>query len=275
MERPPWLSQNMSLEIPNIARVYDYLLGGDHNLPVDWELVEKIKVVYPDIALAAQVNRAFLRRVVRFLALQGIDQFLDIGSGLPTVGNVHEIAQQINPDTRIAYVDFDPVVVQQSRDILALDEVQHSTVIQGDIREPATILNHPDVTRLIDFRQPIALLLVAVLHYVVDDTALAQIVAAFREHMAPGSYIAICHGTYDDMPAEIVMQLEMLSRSSNAQIRVRSHAQIAALFAGFDLLPPGLVKAPLWYPEGPLDLWLDAPERPGLLAGVARKPPSA
>src|SRR5215218_6066853 len=167
MSRPRDLLSEPDIERPSPARIYDYLLGGYHNFEVDRVVAGKFRKALPDMPLYMQANRAFLRRVVRYLLDSGIDQFLDIGSGIPTVGNVHEAAQAINPTACIVYVDIDPVAVRQSEEIL-MDNA-NATVIQGDLRQPETILEHPDVQRFLDFDKPVAVLLMAILLFVTDD----------------------------------------------------------------------------------------------------------
>lgn len=158
---------DISSDTPSVARMYDYLLGGFHNFAIDREAAERVKRIYPDIALGMQANRAFLRRVVNFLLARGIDQFLDIGSGIPTVGNVHEVAERINPAARIVYVDSDPMAVAHGEVILQGNT--HATVIQADARRPEKILNDPKVKYLLDFQRPVGVLIVALLHFIPDD----------------------------------------------------------------------------------------------------------
>ncbi len=196
--------QDDELDRPNAARIYDYLLGGDQNFTADRAAAEHVLDNYPDAALAARANRAFLRRAVAVLAGQGIDQFLDIGSGLPTVGNVHEVARRVNPRARVVYVDNDPVAVRYSRELLAEEGegARGVAAIEADLRDPAAILDHPETRRLLDLRRPLGLLLVAVLHFVPDDAEARRALCAFREIIAPGSYVVISHATLDGLPAD-------------------------------------------------------------------------
>ena len=161
MERPSWAPEDIDLERPSVARVYDFYLGGSHNFAVDRELGRRVIETFPLLPKTLQENRAFLRRAVRFCVEAGIRQFLDIGSGIPTVGNVHEVAQQVDPTIKVVYVDIDPVAVAHSRAILKGNE--YATAIRADFRQPEVILSHPELQRLIDLRQPVALLLVALL----------------------------------------------------------------------------------------------------------------
>jgi len=264
------------LDRPNAARIYDYLLGGAQNLTADRAAAEHVLDNYPDAALAARANRAFLRRAVAVLASQGIAQFLDIGSGLPTVGNVHEVAQRVNPTARVVYVDNDPVTVRYSRELLAEEQEEEGArgvaVIEADLRDPAAILDHPETRRLLDRRRPLGLLLVAVLHFILDDDEARHAVRAFREALAPGSYVVLSHGTLDGLPADVIARFEAIYRRSTNPTIARSRARIAALFEGLDVVEPGIVPTPLWRPDAARDPLADEPVRAGILAGVGRTP---
>jgi SAM-dependent methyltransferase len=261
IQRPP------GDEGPNIARVYDYLLGGSHNFAADRASAEEFLARWPDARETMRVNRAFLGRAVRHLAGQaGIRQFLDIGSGIPTMGNVHEIARQAAPSTRVVYADNDPVVVLHSRAILGRDE--HAAAIEADLRRPGEILAHPDLQNMLDLSQPVALLLVAVLHFFPDDDDPAALVAGLRDALAPGSYVVISHGTTDAQPGHVADAMGHYARTT-APFQPRSHPEILRFFDGFDLAEPGLVRAPLWRPDDPRDT--GNPERAAAYAGAGRK----
>lgn len=260
----------MSQDKPNPARMYDYYLGGYHNFEIDRQVAEKVIEVYPDAPRVAQANRAFLRRVVRFLLERGIDQFLDLGSGIPTVGNVHEVAQQADPTARVVYVDIDAVAVAQSQSILQGN--CQTIAIQADIRQPAEILNDPKVRQLLDFDRPLAVLLNAVLHFVPDDAEAHAVVRTIRDALVPGSYVAISHSTYEEAPPEIVEQIDRLYADSTNPSRTRTRAQIEVFFRGLDVVEPGVVHLPRWRPEGPDDVFFDSPERSLVLGGVGRLP---
>jgi len=252
---------------PSAARIYDYMLGGYHNFEVDRVVAEKMIAVHPDVCLGARANRAFLRRAVTFLVESGIDQFLDLGSGIPTVGNVHEAAQAINPATRVVYVDIDPVAVSHSKTMLK--ENPKATAIRADVRQIDTILEAPEVCQLLDFEQPMAVLLVTVLHYVIDDERAYEIMDTLHQALAPGSYIAIAHSV-DEIESPGRQELRRLfGRASST--RNRSEEQIAKFFDGFELVEPGQVHTPLWRPEGPDDIYFDRPEQAFTMAGVARR----
>ncbi len=268
--------QDEELDRPNVARIYDYLLGGEQNFTADRAAAEHVLDNYPDAALAARANRAFLRRAVAFLAGQGIDQFLDIGSGLPTVGNVHEVARRINPRARVVYVDNDPVAVRYSRELLAEGQEEEGArtvaVIEADLRDPASILDHPTTRHLLDRRRPLGLLLVAVLHFIPDDDAARRAVRAFREALAPGSYVVISHATLDGLPADTIARFEAIYRRSTNPTIARPRARIEALFEGLDVVEPGIVLTLLWHPDAARDPLVDEPGRAAVLAGVGRTP---
>jgi hypothetical protein len=244
--------------VPSPARIYDYFLGGKDNYPADREVAEQVLAIAPVTRAVVRDNRAFLRRVVRFLAREaGVRQFVDLGSGLPTQGNVHEVAQAIAPDSRVVYVDNDAMVVSHGRALLAGDS---TVAIQADLREPETVLGNPEVRRLIDFDQPVALLLVAILHFIPDDQDPLGIVARFRDGLPAGSHLAISHGTRDvpvrpDLSAEAMAEMgakvERLYRQTTAFMVTRTRAQVERFFDGFDLVDPGVVEIQRWRPEGP------------------------
>ena len=257
-------------ERPSAARIYDYLLGGYHNFEIDREVAKRFIEILPRAPLIMRANRAFVRRVVRFLEGQGIDQFLDIGSGIPTVGNVHEIAQEINPSARVVYVDLDPVAVRHGEEILR--ENANTAVIEGDVREPQAILNHPEVSRLLDLGKPTAVLLTSVLLFLTDDDEAYRVVRTLRDALVPGSYLAISRATTEGASPEQVEEGRRLYAAAGSPIKLRSRAQIEKFLAGLDLVEPGLVYLPLWRPEGPDDLYYDQPQQAGNLGAVGRKP---
>ena len=268
---PDWVPAGVDTRRANIARLYDYLLGGSHNFLADQDVGRALAAVEPEVRAIARANRAFLLRAVRFLGTAGIDQFLDIGSGIPTVGNVHEVAQQANPDARVVYADIDPVAIAHSRTILAGRE--NAAIIEGDLREPEKILAHGDTRRLIDFSQPAGLLLVSVLHYVADADDPWGAVATLRDALAPGSYLVVCHGTTEGKPSVVQAANKVFNRSVATQSHARSRGEIMRLFGDFELLEPGLVHIPLWRPDFPTDVPED-PSKFWCLAGVAQKPVS-
>ncbi len=260
------------LERPNPARIYDYALGGDANFTADRAAFDALSAVCPDIAPAARANRAFLRRAVTFLAQAGVDQFLDIGAGLPTVGNVHTLAQAISPEARVVYVDNDPVAVRYSRQLLDRDKVPHAAAIEADLRDPAAILAHPRARRLLDLSRPIALILAAVLHFIPDDDAALGAVRDLTAALPVGSYMVISHATYDGASPETLAQFTRLYEASTHPLGFRSRAQLAPFFDGFELVSPGIVFTPAWRPDGSPSPFTAEPERAAVLAGVGRKP---
>jgi len=257
-------------DTPSPARMYDYFLGGFHNTAADREAAEAVKAVYPDAPLVMRANRAFLRRAVTTLVERGITQFLDLGSGIPTAGNVHEIAQRLHSGVRVAYVDVDPIAVHLSTALLAGNP--DAAVIQADVRQPAVILAHPAVRRLLDLDRPVGMLLMAVLPFVKENAEAYGVVEALREAVAPGSYLALSHHTADNMPPDIAAQTERLYAGTTAPSRYRTRAEIACFFTGLTLVEPGLVYVPLWRPEPLDDLFARRPERSINLAGVGIKP---
>lgn len=264
------LPEDVFASRPSIARMYDYWLGGFHNFEVDRKAAEHATSVWPDMPLVLRANRAFLRRAVRLLSSQGIDQFLDIGSGIPTVGNVHEVAQEANPEARVVYVDLDPVAVAHSRTILR--DNPRAAVIHADARQSEQILHHPELLRLLDLSRPVGILVVSVLHFLTDDADAYQAIRALREAAARGSYLAITHGSGDSLPPEARDQLEQITRATPTPMKYRPRADIARFFEGFELVDPGLVYVSLWRPENPDDLLVSQPERCLGYAGLGRKP---
>lgn len=265
VQRPDWAPDGIDVDRPSAARVYDYYLGGSHNFAVDRELAKQAVQLIPQLPQIMQANRAFLRRAVRFMVDAGVRQFLDLGSGIPTAGNVHEVA---HPDARVVYVDIDPIAVAHSRSILGGD--QHTTVVQADLRQPGQVLADPQLQALLDLDQPVGVLMVAVLHFVADDANPAGIVAGFRDAVVPGSYLAISHGTQESDPQLAVRMLALYARGG-APLTARSREQVEELFAGFELVDPGVVFLPLWRPEA-LQRVNDHPERFSTFAAVGRKP---
>src|SRR6266851_1535930 len=264
-----WREAGVDPTKPSIARVYDYWLGGTHNLVADRELGRRMETLDPRIPAACKANRAFLGRAVQYLAAEaGIRQFIDIGSGIPTAGNVHEVAQQAAPDARVVYADIDPVAVAEGRDLLAGN--RRAAVIQADLRDPAALLSHPQTGRLVDLSEPVGLVLVAVLHFLLDAEEPHALVGQLAGAAAPGSYLVVSHATNEDNP-ELAAAAEQVYNARAADGQARSRAQILRFFGGWELEEPGLVYAPLWRPRAPGDVPRH-PEQFWFLAGMARKP---
>jgi SAM-dependent methyltransferase len=263
-----WTPASVDVERPSAARIYDYLLGGAHNFASDREVAEQALAVRPDLRTQAFANRDFLGRAVEYVAGAGIRQFLDIGSGIPTVGNVHEIARRANPDARVVYVDQDPVAVAHAQAIL--DGDPHTEVIQEDLRGPERILRHPTTLALLDLDEPVAVLLVAILHVIPDSDDPYGIVAALHRAVAPGSYLIVAHGTADEADDEAT-RLQAVSRNTNTPMTLRSRSGVARFFDGWDLVEPGMVWAHQWRPRPDAEQ-TEHQHRAGNLVGVARKP---
>ncbi|MBX6765545.1 MAG: SAM-dependent methyltransferase [Actinomadura rubrobrunea] len=247
--------------------MYDYYLGGKDHYEADRVRAEEAKAADPTLLSTIRANRAFLGRAVRYLAEQGIDQFLDIGTGLPTQQNVHQIAHSVNPDARVVYVDYDEQVVAHARALLARSE--NVRIVQADLRRPREILDHPDTRALLDFSKPVGLLLVATLHFIPDEDDPPAIMAELRDALAPGSHLALTHASADGIPDVVAKVVEVYKKTS-APGTPRTREQVLELFGDFELLDPGLVWAPLWRPEEPV-----SPEeavRIWFYAGVGRKP---
>jgi hypothetical protein len=251
---------------PSIARVYDAGLGGKDNYPVDRAVNEEARKILPSAVESARVNRDLLIRGIRHLAEQGIDQFLDLGSGLPTVQNTHEVAQSVNPKARVVYVDNDPVVRIHGEALLARNA--STRVVSADLLDVAGVLDHPDVADFLDFDRPVGLVMIAVIHHVLDEENPAAVIDAYKEHLAPGSYLFLSHFCNSSPEARA---LEDLLVGALGRGQFRSTEEIATFFDGFELLEPGVVHAPLWRPDGPVTRPLDDS---GLLiaGGLARKP---
>ncbi len=249
-----------------MARMYDYVLGGKDNYAADRELAEHLIASIPDGVEALRANRRFLGRAVAYVARQGVDQFIDLGAGLPNQGNVHEIAQGVHPHARVVYVDIDPVVITHARALLAADD--HTAVVQADMRNPGTVLASEAVARLIDFDRPVGVIFNAMLHFVTDAEDPAGIVAAFTGHMAPGSHLVISHSTVDDRPADLVEIIRAAYDNASAPMVFRTREGVLRLFNGLTLVEPGLVKVNRWRSDD-----LEAAARGGawVYGGVAVK----
>ncbi|GII63993.1 hypothetical protein Skr01_40780 [Sphaerisporangium krabiense] len=241
----PWVVDPTT---PSVARMYDYYLGGKDNFAADREAAEKIIKLVPNAREIARANRAFLRRSVRVMVESGIDQFLDIGTGLPTQENVHQVAQRVNPDARVAYVDNDPIVLAHARALLA--DNAGTVVVSADMRDPRGIVDHPEVRAHLDLDRPVGLLLLAILHFVVDDAESVQIVRTLRGAMAPGSTLAISHITPGDLSEEDIRRgRDVYTSTATGGIVPRTHARIRSYFEGFELLAPGVVPVEEWRPD--------------------------
>jgi hypothetical protein len=266
---PDWVPAGVDTKRANVARVYDYLLGGTHNFLADQDVGRTAIAVEPTAREHMRANRAFLGRAVRYLASIGVRQFLDIGSGIPAEGNVHEIAQATAPGSHVVYVDSDAIAVAHSRMMLSGNE--DADVIEADLRSPEEILAHETTRRLIDVSQPVGLILCMVLHFIPDSGDPANVVARLMAPMASGSFAVISHITDDGSPMTASALEKVYNRNIPQTGYFRSGTDIRRLFGDLELIDPGLVVAPYWRPDPPGPpsgsdkIW-------GVLSGVARKP---
>jgi hypothetical protein len=268
VDRPDWAPDGIDTEQFSAARVYDYMLGGSHNFAVDREAAHRGISVMPDLAIQAQANRAFMHRVVRYLIGVGVRQFIDIGSGIPTHGNVHEVAQRAAGAARVVYVDIDPVAVTHGRQILAGNDL--AITIQEDLRKPEAILDNPELRALLDLDRPVAVLLLGIMHAIPDEADPYGVVARIRDAISPGSYVVIAQVSPEGRPDAWRRMVEM-SASTPYPLTPRTRAEVAGFFTGLDLVEPGVVWAPLWHPDHPDDVD-DDPATSSNAVGVARKP---
>jgi hypothetical protein len=259
-----WVPTSVDLEKPSSARAYDYVLGGNHNFEVDRTFVAQVQAVYPESKFFAIMNRAYLRRVVMFLMDQGIRQFLDLGSGIPTVGNVHEIAQAIDPSARVVYVDIEHVAVAHSQ--LILENNDNAVMVHADITKTGLVLGDPDTRKLLDFDKPIAVLGITIGHYILEDAN--SVFEAYRDAVPSGSYLALSHLTNDFVDMDTITEA---MRNTQNSVRPRTKAEILEFFGDWELVEPGLVTTSQWRPDRDNDPKEVAEVRDGLYAGVARK----
>lgn len=237
---------------PHPARMYDYYLGGRDNFEVDREAAQRVIDLFPDIVPMARSNRAFMHRAVRHAVESGVRQIIDIGTGIPTAPNTHQVAHEVSSEVRVAYVDNDPIVATYAGTRLL--DAENTGFLLGDLRDPHSILKHPTITRMIDFGRPVALMLMAVLHFVRDDEDPAGLVAAYRDALPAGSHLILSHSTADfhQLDGDVAEARDVYrDRRATATLTLRPHEQIRRFFDGFDLVDPGLVQPPLWRPAGP------------------------
>ncbi|HTF06624.1 MAG TPA: SAM-dependent methyltransferase [Asanoa sp.] len=260
-----WAPAEIDRDKPNAARIYDFYLGGAHNFAADRALAEQAIADWPELPAIMRANRAFLRRAVRFMVHCGVRQFLDLGAGLPTAGSVPNTAQEFDPSCRVVCVDIDPVAVVHSRALL--EDNPLVSAVQADLRDPDTVLAAAVSEGGLDLAQPIGLLLVAVLHFVPDTDDPAAIVATYRDALAPGSLFAVSHATADAQPREAAAHRQLYRRTATP-MTMRTRAEVTALFAGLELIPPGVVDMTRWQPDPDTDQSI----RLAGYAGVGLKP---
>ncbi|AXI79860.1 SAM-dependent methyltransferase [Peterkaempfera bronchialis] len=261
-----WAPTGIDTSVPSIARVYDAMLGGKDNFAVDRAVAEKVRGVLPISKESAWEHREVLARGVRYLTSQGIDQFLDLGSGLPTVQNTHQVAQAANPKARVVYVDNDPIVLTHGRALLAGDA--RTKVVTADLRDPADVLSRPEVRELIDLDRPLGLLLVGVVHHLADTEDPAGVVKQYLDAAAPGSFLFLTHFRSQPPTTDALEQVFLSMLGSG---RFRTQTEIEALFEGLEMVEPGVVELPRWRPDGPLPQATDGPSNL-IAAGAGRKP---
>ncbi|BCJ49633.1 hypothetical protein Asp14428_11080 [Actinoplanes sp. NBRC 14428] len=240
---------------PSAARIYDAFLGGDHNFAADRAVADRAVELVPDLPRIVRANRAFLRRAVRFAADRGVRQFLDLGSGIPAEGAVHEVARAVRPDARIAYVDREPTAVLHAREVVGADP--GTVIVHGDLRRPGEILADPGLAALIDLSEPVCLLMLAVLHFLQDGPELTATLAGYRDAAVPGSVLAVSHVTAGTRSGQVDRISDLYNRTGTPLV-VRDGEQLAALLRGWEPVEPGVVYAPQWRPE-PADGWTGDP----------------
>ncbi|MEV8508462.1 SAM-dependent methyltransferase [Actinoplanes sp. NPDC051475] len=249
---------------PSAARIYDAFLGGTHNFAADRAVAERAVQLVPDLPRIMKANRGFLQRAVRYALSRGVRQFLDLGSGIPTEGNVHEVARELHPDARVAYVDREPTAVLHAREIIGLDP--GTIAIQGDLQQPADIMSDPQLRQLIDFAEPVCVLMLAVLHFVPDSPALTAALRHYHEVAAPGSILVISHATASANAEELDRITDLYNRTGTPLV-IRDRDRFGGLLEGWDLVEPGIVYGPEWRPE-PGDEWDGDPSSSITIAAV-------
>lgn len=265
MTQASWVPNDVDLTRPSAARTYDFFLGGAHNFASDRELGQQAIDKVPDVKNIAVANRAFLRRAVRYCLDQGITQFLDIGSGIPTSGNVHEIAQATNPEARVVYVDNEPVAVAHSQSMLESND--RATVVRADLEDIDAVLS-PKALELLDLDKPVAVMMVALFHFVPESAQPKQILRSYFDRMAPGSLLVLSHATADQYPEKIEGLIDLYKDSTNPLVQ-RSRSEVADILSDFELAEPGVVYVPEWHPDSPEDVGDDPAQ--SIIYGVAGK----
>ncbi|BCB76232.1 SAM-dependent methyltransferase [Phytohabitans flavus] len=267
-------ARGVDIDTPSAARMYDYYLGGGHNFAADRKAADAVIAAIPDLPRIAQANRAFLRRAVRFLVDSGVRQFVDVGSGIPTVGNVHEIAHRLDPDAVTVYVDLDPIAVSHSRQLLA--DTPRATALRGDLRDPVDLLaqlRQSPAAEVLDLEKPVAVLLVSVLHFVPGDEAY-PCVATLLDAVAPGSWLAVSHSSVEGfagLEKDDFDSAEQQYKKTTTPVGLRTRAEIERFFTGLTLAEPGLVWVPQWRTDEADGPFGDEPHRSGMLAALGQR----
>ncbi|MET9325585.1 SAM-dependent methyltransferase [Tsukamurella sp. NPDC003166] len=245
--------ENLDMDRPNGSRLYNYFLGGTSYLPVDRDAGEAITRAAPHWALGARLTRTFARRAVQTMAAAGIDQFLDLGSGIGAGGSVHELARLVTPDARAVYIHHEPIAYELSRELIGEDP--YAAVLKLDISDPDAVLNHPVTRGLIDFDRPVGVLVVGGFVFVPDEAGPAELLLRYRAALAPGSYLALSQVSDDSAHAEVSAELEWVRKryaATSSPLHVRPRTEVASWFDGMELVEPGLVRYGRWRPEFPL-----------------------
>ncbi|EWM13134.1 hypothetical protein KUTG_03438 [Kutzneria sp. 744] len=272
LDRPKWAPKRIDLTRPSGARVYDYLLGGGCNTAADRKLAKRLIEVMPQVRATVRLNRSFLRRAVTYLVGQGVTQFLDIGSGIPSVGNVHQIAQGLDPKCRVAYVDNDPIAIAYAEPLLRENEL--ATAVLGDFRSPEGVLGAPEVRALIDFDRPVAVLTLLMLHFVPDSADPARLMGRYRDALAPGSHVALSHPSFTGADGALLAEAQTVGdivQDTMEPLHLRTADDLLRIIAGFEPVPPGVVHLPLWRPDSAADVGRH-PESSLVYGVVAAKP---
>jgi hypothetical protein len=269
-EDPDWLPPEINTGVAHSARVYNYWLGGKDNFAADREVGDAIVAAIPSVPQLARDNRAFLGRAVRYLTGKaGIRQFLDIGTGIPTASNTHQVAQAVAPDSRVFYVDNDPIVLAHARALMSSDPAGATEFIQADLREPDKILADPALRRTLDLGKPVGLMLIAILHFFTDDQDPQGIVSSLVDALPSGSFLTITNLTADFMDPEQAAKAAAAGRQGGITYVSRSQAEVAGFFSGLELVDPGVVPMQAWRPDGGAPA---QPRGPSSYAAMGRKP---
>ncbi|MCC3313653.1 SAM-dependent methyltransferase [Nocardia africana] len=256
---------------PHTARMYDFYLGGKDNYEVDREHAARVASVFPSVGVAARVNRGFMHRATRFLVEQDVRQFLDIGTGIPTEPNLHQVAQADAPESRVVYVDNDPTVLAHARALLVSSEEGCTAYVDADVTTPRAILDAPDLRSTLDLSRPVAVSLIALLHFIPDSQGPSQILAALMEAVPSGSYLVLSHATTDFDP-DTFARITQIYADGGIAAQFRSRAEFSAFFTGLELVAPGVEVPHRWRPEATSIEGDDLDARVSFYAGVARKP---
>jgi hypothetical protein len=268
MTSEPRLLAGVDPNRPSAARIYDCFLGGTHNYAADRAVAARAIELVPMLPQIMKANREVLHRAVRLAAGHGVRQFLDIGSGIPTEGSVHEVARAVRPDARVVYADIEPTAVIHARAILGDDP--GATVVHGDLQDARTILDNPEVRAVIDFSEPVCVLIIAVLHFIPDSPMLTVALQRYRDAVPSGSYLAMTHATASARPEQLDTLSDLYNRTGTPMV-YRDAGQVTKIFGGWPLLEPGIVFGPLWRPEPGAEP-VEDPASYLTLAGMARKP---